>query len=39
VISKDVPVALIGENFDLTYKYEHLGNDVNILTDILYDKN
>jgi NADH dehydrogenase/NADH:ubiquinone oxidoreductase subunit G len=39
VISKDVPVAMIGENFDLTYKYEHLGNDVNILTDILYDKN
>ena len=39
VISKDLPVALIGENFDLTYNYEHLGNDVNILTDILYDKN
>ena len=39
VISRDLPVALIGENFDLTYKYEHLGNDVNILTDILYDKN
>ena len=30
VISKDVPVALIGENFDLTYNYEHLGNDVNL---------
>ena len=39
VISRDLPIALIGENFDLTYKYEHLGNDVNILTDILYDKN
>ena len=39
VITKDLPVALIGENFDLTYNYEHLGNDVNILTDILYDKN
>jgi len=38
-LSHNIPVALIGEEIDLTYKYEHLGNDVNILTDLLNEKN
>ena len=38
-LSQNIPVALIGEEIDLTYKYEHLGNDVNILTDLLNEKN
>ena len=39
VISSNIPVALIGKNVDLTYKYNHLGDDINILIDLLNEKN
>ena len=39
VISKNIPVGLIGENFDLTFDHKYLGNDVNILTDLLNEQN
>ena len=39
VLSKDIPIALVGEQVDLTYDYRHLGNDINILTDLLNEKN
>ena len=39
VISKNIPVGLIGENFDLTFDHKYLGNDVNILTDLVNEQN
>ena len=39
VLSRNIPIALVGEHVDLTYSYEHLGNDINILTDLLNEKN
>ena len=39
IVSKNIPIALIGNNVDLTYDYDYLGNDINIITDILNEKN
>ena len=39
IVSKNIPVALIGNKVDLTYDYDYLGNDINIITDILNEKN
>lgn len=35
----EFPIGLIGEADDLTYDYDHLGNDKSILTEILSGKN
>ena len=37
-VNNGLKVALIGSKADLTYKYEHLGNEVKILEDILSGK-
>ena len=34
ILNKNIPISLIGENFDLTYDFNHLGNDLNILKSI-----
>ena len=34
LLNKNIPIGLIGEKFDLTFDYEHLGNDLNILKSI-----
>ena len=31
LLNKDIPIGLIGEKFDLTFDYQHLGNDLNVL--------
>jgi NADH-quinone oxidoreductase subunit G len=38
VVNNDIPVALIGDEVDLTYKYEYLGGKTDILDDILDGK-
>jgi len=35
IINRNLPIALIGEQFDLTYPYDYLGNDLNILKSLL----
>ena len=39
IINRNITVASIGENYDMTYSYDHLGNDLNILEEILLEKN
>ena len=34
LLNKNIPIGLIGEKFDLTFDYEYLGNDLNILKSI-----
>ena len=34
-----VPIAVIGANLDLTFEYEHLGEDLNLLSDLISNKN
>ena len=38
-ISRNITVASIGEDYEMTYQYDHLGNDLNILEEILSEKN
>jgi len=38
VVAKNLPVALIGTQVDLTYKYEFLGQDSGLIEDILNEK-
>ena len=38
-LNKDLPIGLIGNMKNLTYKYEHLGQSLNILEDILSENN
>ena len=33
-VGRNLPIALVGENFDLTYSYQHLGNDLNVLNNL-----
>lgn len=35
VVKGNMPVGLVGEPADLTYPYEHLGENINVLWDIL----
>tara|TARA_B100000929_G_scaffold96277_1_gene75525 strand:+ start:4494 stop:6548 length:2055 start_codon:yes stop_codon:yes gene_type:complete len=39
IINRNITVASIGENYDMTYSYDHLGNDLNILEEIFLEKN
>ena len=34
LLNKNIPVGLIGNKHDLTFNYEHLGNDLNVLKSI-----
>ncbi|MDC3143772.1 NADH-quinone oxidoreductase subunit NuoG [Pelagibacteraceae bacterium] len=38
-ISTNLPIGVIGAKFDLTYEYEHLGDELNILSDLIKGKN
>ena len=38
-VNRNLPIALIGENFDLTYSYEYLGNDINNLNTLANGSN
>jgi len=38
-LTKKIKIASIGDAGDLTYKYQHLGDDLNILQEILDGKN
>ena len=38
-LATNVPIAVIGANLDLTYEYEHLGEDLNLLSDLISNKN
>ena len=37
-LERNFPIALVGEEADLTYKYDHLGTDVNVLEEIASGK-
>ncbi len=39
LLNSNIPIGLIGEQHDLTYDYEHLGNDLNILSQISEGEN
>lgn len=34
----DLQVAVVGPKIDLTYTYEHLGDNTNVLSDLLSGK-
>ena len=34
-----MPIAVIGANLDLTFEYDHLGEDLNLLSDLISNKN
>ena len=34
-ITSNLPIAVVGENLDLTYDFTHLGDDLNVLSSIL----
>jgi len=38
-LNNNCKIGLIGKQFDLTYKYEHLSNSIDCLNDILNEKN
>ena len=38
-LATNVPIAVIGANLDLTFEYEHLGEDLNLLSDLISNKN
>ena len=38
-LATNVPIAVIGANLDLTFEYDHLGEDLNLLSDLISNKN
>ena len=38
-LNRNISIASIGENYDMTYEHDYLGNNLNVLEELLSEKN